>query len=374
MFKTKVILIFNIFLSFLSLTTVSGQNAELEKVFSAAINAVGGAKEINQIRSLEVIAECVGPKGKYTTEIVSFRDRKTRFRQKFSYKNELSDIFIKDNLAWDANGYSLVPPFQRLAVELHEYQKMSFDFQKMFHDFVLEGPENFAGRPSLKVRAQHELNGPIYLFFNAKTKLFAGFVLPIPNSGETIKNVIDEWKLVGKLKLPSKATATDSSGDWVLNFEKISLNKSDAKMFEVPPRVIDLIELTRLHEQQRAAHLSYNAEMFIEMFADNLTQIQRGNASNRTKAENLAHFKNYFSTFKFIEWEDLQPPVIKISRDGTLATIIVQKRVRGTYRNEKGEEVPDRTDFAWLEVWEKQNNQWKIVTVASTEKVVENSK
>lgn len=89
---------------------------------------------------------------------------------------------------------------------------------------------------------------------------------------------------------------TDSAGDWVLDFQKISLNKSEEKIFEVPLRVADLAELMRLHEQQKTAHLGYNAELFVEMFAENLTQLQRGNVSTRTKAENLARFKNYFSS------------------------------------------------------------------------------
>lgn len=129
-----------------------------------------------------------------------------------------------------------------------------------------------------------------------------------------------------------------------------------------------LAELTKLHEQQKTAHMTNNADLFIEMFAENLTQLQRGSATVRTKADNLARFKTYFSGYKFIEWEDIVPPVFKISKDGTLATKIVQKRVRGTYRNEKGEDESDHTIFAWLEVWEKINGKWKVITVASTER------
>lgn len=355
-------------------SAVSAQNSDLEKLFSSSIEAVGGAKEINKIRSVEVFADCAGPNGKYTTEIASFRDGKARFTQKFSYKPAPTDIFINDKLAWEASDFSLVSPFQRLVVRLHEYQRMAFDFQKMFHDFALEGTEDFANKPSIKVRARNELNGTIYLYFDAETKLLSGYILPIPGSNESVKNVFNEWQTVGKLKLPSKVTATDSAGDWILDFQKISINKSDAQIFEIPPRVADLVELLRLHEQQKTAHLTYNAELFVEMFAENLTQLQRGNISTRTKAENLGRFKNYFSNFKFIEWENLKPPVVKISKDGTMATIIVQKRVRGTYKNDKGEEILDQTDFAWLEVWEKIDGKWKLITVASTEKVVENSK
>ncbi len=130
----------------------------------------------------------------------------------------------------------------------------------------------------------------------------------------------------------------------------------------------DLVELMRLHEQQRTAHLSYNAELFIDSFAENLTQVQRGNAVTRTKAENLSRFKAYFSGYKFIEWADIVPPEFKISKDGTLATKIVQKRVRGTYKNEKGEDETNHTIFAWLEVWEKIGGKWKVTAVVSTDR------
>ena len=83
---------------------------------------------------------------------------------------------------------------------------------------------------------------------------------------------------------------------------------------------------------------------------------------------NLKRIKGYFESFKFKEWDDIKPPIIKVSRDGSMATIIVQKRVSGTYTNDEGEEIAEQTEFAWLEVWEKQDGQWKVVTVASTRK------
>ena len=136
----------------------------------------------------------------------------------------------------------------------------------------------------------------------------------------------------------------------------------------IDPRQADLQELLRLHKQHQTAHLTYNAELFIETFAENLPQIRSGEIRTSTKAENLKRIKSYFSTYKFLEWKDIKRPVIKISKDGTLATKMVQKRVRGTYKNEKGEEVKDHTVFAWLEVWEKVKGKWIVTAVASTRK------
>jgi hypothetical protein len=354
------------------------ENAELQKVFTDAIEAVGGKDAISKINSIEVFAECVGPKGKYTTAINSFRTNKTHFKQTFTYKDKITNVFINDKFAWEAddktNEFSIVSPFQKLVVNLHEYQKMSFDFQKMFSGFELFGDEIFNEKPSVKVSAKNNLGGTIHLFFDKESKLLAGYILPIPDSDESVKNVFNEWKIVKGVKLPVVVTATDKEGDWVLRFNKLTLNKADEKTLNIPPRVEDLTELLRLHKEHQTAHLTYNAELFVESFAENLVTVQRGEAVTRNKAENLKRIKSYFGSFKFSEWEDVKPPVIKISKDGTLATIIVEKLVKGTYETEKGETITDVTEFAWLEVWEKIDGKWKIITVASTRKPTDDKK
>lgn len=345
---------------------------DLDSIFGSAIAAVGSARDIGNLRSIEARAYCDGPKGKYTTAISSFRENKTIFEQTYSYRDKPSSTFINGSVAWekasDSGHHSLVSPFQRMAARSHEYQKMAFDFHNFFRDPELIDDEMFEGRPSTKVSSKNELGMTTVLYFDKETKRFSGYIVQIPNTSETIKNVILEWRKVGSLTLPSVVKAIDSQGVWTLNFHTIKLNTANEKLLEIPPRVADTTELMRLHEQQKTAHLTYNAELFVEMFADNVTQLQRGNAVTRSKAENLTRFKTYFSGYKFLEWEDIVPPVIKISKDGTMATIVVQKRVRGTYKNDKGEEESDHTIFAWIEVWEKIKGKWKVVTVASTEK------
>lgn len=381
----KKILLFRLFLltssifllfSFSYAETNKNKIDSLDKLFSESIQAVGGKDLINKIKSIEAFAECIGPKGKYTTQIVSFRSNKTHFKQTFSYKEDSSNIFINNNLAWAKSnnqvGFEMVSPFQKLVVNLHEYQKMAFDFQKMFSDFELVGDKSFNNTPSIKVSAKNKLGGKIYLFFDKNTKLLSGYILPIPNSKETVKNVFHMWKTFGKVKLPSKITATDSSGDWTLSFNKIKLNKADENALNVPPRVQDLSELLRLHKQHQTAHLTYNVELFVETFADNLVTVQRGTVISRNKDENRKRLKRYFGSFKFTKWEDVKPPIIKISKDGTLATVIVEKLVTGTYKNEKGETISSKTEFAWLEVWEKFDGKWKVTTVASTRKPTSN--
>ena len=154
----------------------------------------------------------------------------------------------------------------------------------------------------------------------------------------------------------------------MLDFRTIELNTVRKNVFRIPRAVIGKVELLKLHKQAETAHLTYDADLFVAMFADELTQIQAGSVVKRDKAANLKRFKEYFSTFKFDEWANIVPPVIKISHDGSLATVQVHKRVSGEYTDESGKVHSSETIFAWLEVWEKIGGSWKVVTVASTRK------
>ena len=167
---------------------------------------------------------------------------------------------------------------------------------------------------------------------------------------------------------------TEVSNKKVLSEKKISDDRSKQTVDDKSPLEKDRAELQRLHKQHQTAHLTYDAELFVETFAENLVTVQRGTVVTRNKAENLKRIKGYFDSFKFKKWEDVKPPIIKISKDGTLATIIVEKIVEGTYKNEKGETVRSVTEFAWLEVWEKIDGKWKITTVASTRKPISDKK
>lgn len=345
----------------------------VDRLLEQAANAVGNKSDLDKLRSISAIADCEGPNGKYTTTLVSFKGHKTIFEQTFAYKPERSKLRVSGDLIWNVESGEpvITTAFQRMIVRGHEYQKMAFDLRSFFAEFTLAGEENFEGRSSTKVLAKNELGMPVSLYFDKQTKRFAGYVIHLPNSTDTVKNVFLEWKKVGKVMLPSVVKATDSQGDWTLRFHTIRLNVGNERLADVPPRIADIAEILKMHEQQKTAHLTYDAEMLVGLSADDSLEVSRGNVASPSRAEALARFKRYFSSFRFIEWEDITPPTIKISKDGTLATKIVQKRVRGTYKNEKGEDVSTHTVFAWLEVLEKIDGKWKMTAIASTDKTVD---
>ena len=129
-----------------------------------------------------------------------------------------------------------------------------------------------------------------------------------------------------------------------------------------------MTRLLDLHEQQRTAHLTYDAELFAAMFHDPITQLSSGRISTSTKAESMERISRYFGNVQFLEWDDIDPPVVRVSKDGSMAYRIVHKHVRLTFENEAGETEEEDTIFAWMEVWEKIDDEWQIMAVASTDR------
>lgn len=166
--------------------------------------------------------------------------------------------------------------------------------------------------------------------------------------------------------LPSNVTATDKSGDWVLDFHDIELNGVDEKLFAVPPSVAAVKELKDLLQQERAAHFGKDADLLVSVFADDFINVDAGKIARPTREESRSGMQAYFDRVEFLEWDDISPPIIRVSQDASMAYVIVHKRVRLKAKDEKGDVEEETTIFAWMETYEKRNGQWTLTTVTST--------
>lgn len=134
----------------------------------------------------------------------------------------------------------------------------------------------------------------------------------------------------------------------------------------------EMAALLRLQEQERKAHLEYNADLLISLFADDFTSIANGKMTQPSRAEMRKRFEAYFSRVHFITWENTEPPVITIANDASVAWILVQKRVILVPKDSLAA-TPDTTLFAWSAHYKKyptttSNNksEWKLATIVST--------
>jgi len=354
----------------LSATNIFAQNNASE-VIENSLQAIGGKKEISKIRSLQAFADCVGPNGKYTTEIYSAKNSRLIFRQVLPSGNIYAGqtngqtFWTKDEKSGD---FSLADNRAAFVWRLHDFQFLAMEIAERFRNLTFAGEENFGEKTAVKLRGTDELGKTAEVFFDKETKLMLGFTIqnPFSTQSETIRTFFNEWKQIGGLKLPSKVTATDKQGDFVLNFREIVLNKTDEKIFAVPSKVTAISELSELLKQARVAHFTRNAKLLVSTFADDFTNIAGGKITKPTREASITRFQNYLNNSTFLEWDDITPPVVKVSDDASMAYVLVHKKVRLLAKNENGAETEETEIFAWIETYRKIKSEWKLTAVVST--------
>ena len=127
----------------------------------------------------------------------------------------------------------------------------------------------------------------------------------------------------------------------------------------------DRRELLRLAAEARAAHLAYDPAPLLRAHAEGFVSVSNGKVSRPSPEDTRRMFAGYFDSVRFEAWDDLAPPVVTLSDDGTLATMLIQKRVRVLPKSGPGA-AGGETDWAWLETWRKQDGQWRLQTIVST--------
>ncbi len=124
-------------------------------------------------------------------------------------------------------------------------------------------------------------------------------------------------------------------------------------------------EILRLHDLDRAAHLKGDAADLVSRLAPELISVAEGKIIRQTRDENRKLFEEYFRGSKHTAWDDLEPPVIRISPDGQMAWAIYRVHSRYEQTRDGKKEV---TEFvaAWMSAYEKRNGKWEMTAVAST--------
>jgi hypothetical protein len=127
-------------------------------------------------------------------------------------------------------------------------------------------------------------------------------------------------------------------------------------------------EILALLQQERKAHFERDVSLFISEFADSMRSVNRGVVLMATPEERRQRIQGYFGSVEFIKWDDVQPPQIYFSNDGSLAYAIIQKQVIVLRTDSLNNKIPDTTDYAWVSIYRRTGNGWKVECNASTNK------
>lgn len=117
--------------------------------------------------------------------------------------------------------------------------------------------------------------------------------------------------------------------------------------------------LLAAHEQILEAHRKRDVGLMMGIEgAETVFVANRGNISRLTKAALEQRWKTYFSEVTFSSYRDLQPPIVTISKDGTLGWLMAQVEIVGERKRLDGSSDPINDVWAWIELYEKRNGRW----------------
>jgi hypothetical protein len=94
--------------------------------------------------------------------------------------------------------------------------------------------------------------------------------------------------------------------------------------------------------------------------------VGNGRIDTATRVEVEAMFTRYFAGAVYHEYADLEPPVARISADGTLGWVISRTRVRRTQTQPDGSVVERAFVYAGFMGYAREAGVWRRVANVST--------
>jgi hypothetical protein len=354
----------------IAFTTFASAQSSPTEIINRSLEAIGTKQARNRIVRITAVADCVGPNGKYLTEIDSAIDSRLIFSQTRSDGTKYLGV-QNGQFRWKQSGdgeFSLTDAREGYVWRSHDYQRLALEIGSRFREFAYAGQEPFGATSAVRLNAVDELGNPASVYFDQTDGKLIGFVIrnPFSQAREEIRTIFSDWRRVESVRLPMVATAIDKSGEFVLRFGVIKINGQGLGRFAVPPKVGAMSEILALHNQMRAAHFDRNADLLVDGFSQDFSDLRNGKIERPARKVSIDRFASYFQNTRFIEWDDIEPPVIKVSDDLKMAYTIVHKRVRASVTRLDGSETEVSDEFSWIATYRKVLGIWKMTAIAST--------
>ena len=119
--------------------------------------------------------------------------------------------------------------------------------------------------------------------------------------------------------------------------------------------------LLAIHQLEIRAHIELDANALADAQGDDFVSATRGKIRRSSAEETRKFFTDYFKGAKYLQYEDVEPPVVRVSDDGSMGWVLSRMRVR---RVDDGKE--SGFVYAGMMTYEKRSGRWMRVGNAST--------
>lgn len=144
-----------------------------------------------------------------------------------------------------------------------------------------------------------------------------------------------------------------------------------AGCIETTDRSDDVAELLGLHTQLIQAHLDGDVDSWMTIEADSFVSANGGQITFPSADQRRQQRTRYLANARFDRYRDVRDPIVRVSADGTLGWLIAEVEVAGTYTNDDGSSEPIAVVWAWVELYERTAEGWKLVGNVSNSRPLE---
>lgn len=123
-------------------------------------------------------------------------------------------------------------------------------------------------------------------------------------------------------------------------------------------RLGDEQQLLALHEEGLQAHRASDVDLLLKAEEDDYVVSSVGGVSHPNRESRRQFLGPYLESTRFSVYRDQIPPVVKVSRDGSLGWVVVQIEARGDQTQPDGTVEPLEFVSSWIELYEKRKGRW----------------
>jgi hypothetical protein len=116
----------------------------------------------------------------------------------------------------------------------------------------------------------------------------------------------------------------------------------------------------------RQAHFDTDAQRLASNLADTLIDVADGAIEFQSRADVEASFASYLAGAEYRAWDDVVPPIVRISDDLSMAWVARKVHVERDEPDGQGGLRRTRFTAAWIATYEKRDGAFKMTGVAST--------
>jgi hypothetical protein len=125
-------------------------------------------------------------------------------------------------------------------------------------------------------------------------------------------------------------------------------------------------ELIALHRADRRAHFEHDLDALLATVPPEFIFVRDGKVLGQSREDLRARFTHYFQGAEFTACDDLEPPIVHVSRDGEMGWMVVRVKIALDRTDASGKKTNDTTIMAWRSVYEKRDGKWQHVANATT--------